>query len=78
MGYHLFSLRTGKNEWWKTTRIFLDREFYEAVDLVEGYVPFNMSVYHFDDAATLHQNRVIERRPILELPVPTLFSSVPG
>ena len=77
MGHHLFSVRVGKNAWMKTTKIFEEQAFYDAVALVEGCVPINMSAYHFDDVAALHQNPVMEQRPTLELPIDAFFSAMP-
>lgn len=77
MGYHLFSIRTGIDEWWRTTQVLKEQEFYDVVDLVDGCVPFDMSAFHFDNVDALHRNRVMARRPVLELSVPALFSSMP-
>ena len=77
MGYHLFSVRVGKNAWMKTTHVFEDQEFYDVVDLVDGYIPMNMSAFHFDNMAALHQNRVMEQRPALELPIAAFFRTTP-
>ena len=76
MGFHLFSIHTG-SKWWRTAQVFGDKEFYDVVDLVDGYVPFDMSAFHFNDANVLRQNRVMVQRPVLTLSVPTLFSAMP-
>lgn len=77
MGYHLFSVRVGKNAWMKTNYVFDEQEFYDAVNLVDGYVPINMSAFHFDNMDTLRQNRVMEQRPALELPIAAFFRARP-
>lgn len=77
MGYHLFSVKVAKDAWMKTTHVFEEQAFYDAVELVEGCVPINMSVFHFDDMAALRQNRVMERRPALELPIAAFFRAQP-
>lgn len=78
MGLHMFSFRDTGGVWNRTPHIYDDQEFYRTVDLVDGYIPFNMSAFHFERAGAVHQNRVMETRPEVDLPIAQLFRTRPS
>ena len=77
MGYHLISARIN-NVWFKAPHIYGDDEFYAVIAAGDGYMPFGMKAFHFDDLDQLLLNRVIETRPVMEIPVRELLATTPA
>lgn len=74
--YHLISVKIAEC-WYKLPHVYLDGEFENLINLVDGYMPMNMRAFHFGELDQLLLNRVIEQRPVMNFPIHALFTGYP-
>lgn len=74
--YHIFIVRIDGKDY-KVPHVMRDEEFEEILRLNGGYLPSGIRAYHFTKVDQLLLNPVIERMPVMSVPVKALFTTEP-
>lgn len=77
MGYHLLCARIGR-EWYKLPHVYGEKEFDVLVAAAGGYLPLGVQAFHFEHPDQLLRNRVIEARPVWDIPLSKLLDTAPS
>lgn len=74
--YHIFIVRIDGKDY-KVPHVMRDEEFEEIIRLNGGCLPSGIRAYHFTGVDQLLLNPVVERMPVLSVPVKALFTAKP-